>query len=83
MPIVAPVTNLRVRLCLETNELMCGPYESAQIVEVRPNTEGASLAQPWVIGVVIFIIISGLIAVVIIVKCCCCRTVQKSNFVMH
>ena len=79
MPIVAPVTNLRVRLCLETNELMCGPYESAQIVEVRPNTEGASLAQPWVIGVVIFIIISGLIAVVIIVKCCCCRTVQKKK----
>ena len=79
MPIVPPVTNLRVRLCLDTNEQMCGPYETAQIVDVRPSTDGASLAQPWVIGVVIFIVISGLIAVIIIVKCCCCRTALKKK----
>ena len=79
MPIVAPVNNLRIRLCLDASEQMCGPYENAQIVDVRPNIDGASLAQPWVIGVVIFIVISGLIAVVIIVKCCCCRSGQKKK----
>jgi len=79
LPIVSPITNARVRLCLETNELMCGPYETAQIVDVRPNLEGVSIAQPWVIGVVIFIVISGLIGTIIIVKCCCCRSMSQKK----
>ena len=31
----SPVSNLRVRFCLQTNELMCGPYAEALIVDVR------------------------------------------------
>lgn len=79
MKISAPVNNLRVKLCLESNEHLCGPFENAQIVEVRPNIDGGSIAQPWVIAVVVVIVIAGLFAVIVIIKCCCCRTVKKKK----
>ena len=34
-PVMETVSNLRVRFCLQTNELMCGPYAEALIVDVR------------------------------------------------
>lgn len=69
------VRNLRVRLCLEDNELLCGQYKEAQIVDVRPRTavESAGLGQPWLIGVVVALIILALIAFLLILKCFCCR----------
>lgn len=79
MKILAPVSNLRVKLCLESNEHMCGPFENAQIVEVRPNIDGGTIAQPWVIAVVVVLVIAGLFSIIVIVKCCCCRTVKKKK----
>ena len=67
------VSNLRVRFCLEVNEVLCGHYAEAVIVEVRPNaaTSGASLNEPWVIGIIVVIVILALMAVLIVLRCCC------------
>jgi len=73
------VSNLRVRLCVETNEVLCGPYESAELVEVRPVDSLISASnQPWVIGVIIFIVVVAVVAMILIVKCCCCRRDSKA-----
>lgn len=79
MPIAAQVVNnLRVRLCLETNEILCGPYAEAQFVDVRPSI-GSGLSQPALIAVVIAVVLGGLLAVVITIKCCCCRKGAASS----
>lgn len=80
MPVSKPVSNLRVRFCLETNELMCGPYTEALIVDVRPNaTTSAGLAQPWLIGVVVFVVILSLTAALFLIKCCCCGNTKTKT----
>ena len=72
------VQNLRVRFCLEMNELLCGPYEEALVVDVRPNAAtSASLKQPWVIGVIVVIVLLALMALLIILRCCCCRKAKS------
>jgi echinoid protein len=69
---------LRVRLCLETNELLCGAYAEALVVDVRPNAAtSASLREPWVIGIIVVIIILALVSILIIIKCCCCKNKAK------
>ena len=74
------VQNLRVRFCLEMNELLCGPYEEALVVDVRPNAAtSASLKQPWVIGVIVVIVLLALMALLIILRCCCCRKAKVSK----
>ena len=72
------VQNLRVRFCLELNELMCGPYEEALVVDVRPNAAtSASLKQPWVIGVIVVIVLLTVMALLIILHCCCCKKAKS------
>ena len=73
------VSNLRVRFCLEVNEVLCGHYAEAVIVEVRPNaaTSGASLNEPWVIGIIVVIVILALMAVLIVLRCCCFKSKGK------
>ena len=71
------VSNLRVRFCLTTNELMCGPYTEALVVDVRPNaattSAAASLAgQPWLIAVVVVVVVLSLAVALAFVRCCCC-----------
>ena len=65
------VSNLRVRFCLEANDVLCGSYTGAKLVEVSPAI-GGSGAEPWLIAVVIFIVVAAIMAVILIVKCCCC-----------
>ena len=78
MDVKQPVSNLRVRLCLETNELLCGAYAEALVVDVRPNAAtSASLREPWVIGVIVVIIILSLVSILIVIKCCCCKAKAK------
>ena len=77
MKIDAFVSNLRVRLCLASNEELCGPYAEAVVVKVRPNAgaSAASLAlrKPWVIGLIVVIVLLALLAVLLIIRCCCCK----------
>ena len=78
MDVKQPVSNLRVRLCLEMNELLCGSYAEALVVDVRPNAAtSASLREPWVIGVIVVIIILALVSILVVIKCCCCKTKAK------
>ena len=65
------VSNLRVRFCLEANDVLCGSYSEAKLVDVSPAIGGGG-AEPWVIAVGIFIVVAGIMAVILIVKCCCC-----------
>ncbi len=68
------VNNLRVRLCLESNELMCGPYGKALIVDVRPKARtSAALDSPWVIVVVVAVALLCLLVAVLLLRCFCCR----------
>ena len=67
------VSNLRVRFCLEANDVLCGSYAEAKLVEVSPAVGGGGLAeQPWLIAVVIFIVVAAIMAIILVVKCCCC-----------
>jgi echinoid protein len=78
MDVKQPVSNLRVRLCLEMNELLCGSYAEALVVDVRPNAAtSASLREPWVIGIIVVIIILALVSILIVIKCCCCKAKAK------
>ena len=74
---VGTVKNLRIRLCLETNDALCGPYAQAQIVKVSPSMSSAG-AEPWLIAVVIFIVVAGIMAIIVVIKCCCCKS-NKQN----
>ena len=66
------VSNLRVRFCLEANDVLCGSYAEAKLVEVSPAVGGGGLAEPWLIAVVIFIVVAAIMAIILVVKCCCC-----------
>ena len=76
IPVKEPVrNNLRVRLCLQTNELMCGPYSEALIVDVKPNatTSAGLMGGSWMIIVVVVLVILALVALMIAARCLCCR----------
>ena len=81
MKIKAPVTKLRVKLCLETNDLLCGKYSHAKMVDVLPSAMRGALGKPWVIAVVIVTVLAGLVAIILMLKCCCCksRTTTKKD----
>ena len=69
--------NLRVRLCLETNDALCGNYAKARIVDKLPTT--ATLGMPWVIAVVVLVALGGVVACLIAIKCCCCKSKNARN----
>ena len=66
-----PVSSLRVRFCLEANDVLCGSYSEAKLVDVSPAVGGSGI-EPWLIGVLIFIVVAAIMAVILVVKCCCC-----------
>ncbi len=68
------VSNLRVRLCLKSNELLCGPYAEALIVDVRPNARtSAALQAPWMIVIIVVLLLLALVALFVLLRCFCCR----------
>ncbi len=78
-----PVSNLRVRLCLESNELLCGPYTEALVVEVMPNARTSSsslLGSPWALAAVAALALLALLALIVLVKCFCCRGKRAGAF---
>lgn len=71
--------NLRVRFCLELNEVLCGPYAEALVVDVRPNaaTSAFSNIKSWVIAVIVVIVLLALMSLLIILRCCCCKKAKS------
>merc|ERR1719242_1347990 len=78
----AAVENVRVRICLESNDLLCGSYNEASVVdkiqEPQIFSEGG---QSWLMAVIIGILISTLVTVIIIVKCCCRNGLPKRKYI--
>jgi echinoid protein len=75
-----PVSNLRIRCCLQSSSTLCGPLAEAIVVDVRPNAAtSASLREPWVIGVIVVLIIIGLVGILFIIRCCCCKKDEKNG----
>ena len=72
------VTGVRVRLCLSTDDTLCGEYGFAEIVEVRQSsyTTGA-LPMEGVIAIVIFAGILAIAAIGLVIKCCFCSQPNK------
>ncbi len=76
----AAVNNLRVRLCLETNDVICGPYsEDAALVDVSPASSARSGVANWVWGLSIFLLVIVVIILICVVKKCCCSPDPKSR----
>ena len=74
-----PVNNLRVRFCVESpNDLHCGAYKGAEIVEVSPISQAGLATEPWLIAVIILVVVVAIMIVVIVIKCCCCRRPRKT-----
>ncbi len=76
------VSNLRVRLCLEGNDAVCGPYsDDAKVVDVSPAVSGLGNqgAETWLIALLIFVLVIVIMAAIFLVKCCCCRNNGKSS----
>ena len=78
----APVENVRVRICLESNDILCGAYNEASVVdkiqEPQIFSEGG---QSWLMAVIIGILISTLVTVIVIVKCCCRNGLPKRKYI--
>jgi len=80
MEIKAPVTDLRVKFCLQTEEeVLCGKYGHAKKVETLPSRQLGALGKPWVIAVVVLGLIVGLVFVIVVAKCCCCRNNSRKG----
>ncbi len=73
------VRNLRVRLCVEENEIICGRYQEAQLVDVRLDATKSSQASAWLIAIVVGLIVLALLALAIGIKCFCCRRKSKAK----
>ena len=66
------IHNLRVKLCLDTNEILCGPWTPAEFVDVRPPIpNGVTLTNAHIAGfAVLAVLCVGFIACVLY-RCCC------------
>ena len=73
------VNNLRVRLCLETNDVLCGPYANAKMVDASPVLPGSSVTPPWLIGVICGVVVVVIMILILLIKCCCCNGAKKTK----
>ena len=73
------IQNLRVRLCLDTNEILCGPWTPAEFVDVRPPiSHGVTLTNAHIAGLVVLAVLcAGFVACVL--YCCCCKRNSTST----
>ena len=71
----AHFSNLRLRLCLESNELLCGAYSEASVVDrIEEAALLGSSGHVWLLAVIVGGLVSGLVTLILLIKCCC-----KSN----
>ena len=73
MPIVGMTNGVRVKVCLETDEELCGPYTEAEQVEVATHRyTAASVPKAVVIAIGIIVAVIAIAAVILVIKCYCC-----------
>ena len=66
------VENVRVRICLESNDILCGAYNEASVVDkIQEPQIFQDGGQSWLMAVIIGILVSTVVTVIIVVKCCC------------
>ena len=65
-------TSLRVRLCLESNDLLCGAYSEASVVDrIQEPHLFSETGHTWLLAVIVTVLISCLVTLIILIKCCC------------
>ena len=76
-----PVTGLRIKLCLQNDEQLCGQYSDAEIVEVCEAHfyAGGGVPQGAYIAIAIVVAIIAIGAVCLLVKCCCCNKAKPKK----
>jgi len=76
-----PVTGLRIKLCLTSDEFLCGQYGAAELVEVREAHfySGGGVPQGAYIAIAIIVAIIAIGAVCLLVKCCCCNKAKPKK----
>jgi len=76
-----PVTGLRIKLCLRSEEQLCGKYSDAKIVEVRVAHfyAGGGVPQGAYIAIAIVVAIIAIGAECLLVKCCCCNKAKPKK----
>jgi len=80
MPINDPVSGLRIRLCLTTNEVLCGEYDYAKIVKFTVgNLKQSPLGQPWLVAVLVVVAILSVAVCCLLIKCFCFRNKQPKK----
>ncbi len=73
------VNNLRVRLCLEGDDVICGPYsDDALVVDQSPVTAGTGGPAVWLVAILIIVLVVVLLIVIYVVSKCCCKN-RKGN----
>ena len=76
------VQNVRVRICLESNDILCGAYNEASVVDkIQEPQIFKDGGQSWLMAVIIGILVSTLVTVIIIVKCCCRNGLPKRKYI--
>ena len=64
--------SVRVRICLESNDVLCGPYNEASTVdkiqEPQLFIEGG---QSWLLAIIIVALVCTIVIIIVAVKCCC------------
>lgn len=81
MPIDSLVSGLRLKVCLQSDEQLCGPYSQAKLVEVTPTSRYTSAAVPQEAVIVICVVVAiiAIAAICFAIKCCCCVPVKPKK----
>jgi len=76
--------NVRVRLCLESNDLLCGAYDEASIVDkIQEPQMFSESGQSWLMAVIVGILVTTLATTIVFVKCCCKAGVPKRKYIKN
>ena len=76
----AHFSNLRLRLCLESNELLCGAYSEASVVDrIEEAALLGSSGHVWLLAVIVGGLVSGLVTLILLIKCCCKSSGSKAG----
>ena len=75
------IQNVRVRLCLESNDLLCGAYNEASMVDKIQEAELFDSAnQSWLMVVIIALLVTTLVTAILLVRCCCRQAEPKRKY---